>query len=146
MRGTEADRVAALDLGRRLAVVSDTNTHRVLGERVEAALRSHATIDSIRLDADASPDMETVRRVRDASASADALIAVGSGTINDLAKFAAALDRKPYAVFATAPSMNGYTSANAAITVDRPQEDAARDAGARRVRRPRGARRRRRRE
>ena len=118
LRGTEADRVAALNLGRRLAVVSDANTHRVLGERVETALRSHATIDSIRLDADASPDVETVRRVREASARADALIAVGSGTINDLAKFAAALDRKPYAVFATAPSMNGYTSANAAITVD----------------------------
>jgi glycerol-1-phosphate dehydrogenase [NAD(P)+] len=46
------------------------------------------------------------------------LIAVGSGTINDLAKCAAARDGKPYAVFATAPSMNGYTSANAAITVD----------------------------
>jgi glycerol-1-phosphate dehydrogenase [NAD(P)+] len=50
--------------------------------------------------------------------NADALIAVGSGTINDLAKYAAAQDGKPYAVFATAPSMNGYTSANAAITVD----------------------------
>ena len=46
------------------------------------------------------------------------LIAVGSGTINDLCKYAAHLDRKPYAVFGTAPSMNGYTSANAAITVN----------------------------
>jgi glycerol-1-phosphate dehydrogenase [NAD(P)+] len=42
---------------------------------------------------------------------------VGSGTINDVCKYAAALDGKPYAVFATAPSMNGYTSVNAAITV-----------------------------
>ena len=49
---------------------------------------------------------------------ADALIAVGSGTINDLCKYAAAQDGKPYVVFATAPSMNGYTSMNAAITVD----------------------------
>jgi glycerol-1-phosphate dehydrogenase [NAD(P)+] len=45
-----------------------------------------------------------------ATASADALVAVGAGTINDLCKYAAAVDRKPYAVFATAPSMNGYTS------------------------------------
>ena len=48
----------------------------------------------------------------------DALVAVGSGTINDLCKYAAAQDGKPYAVFATAPSMNGYTSHNAAITVN----------------------------
>src|SRR6185503_1006992 len=37
---------------------------------------------------------------------------------NDLCKYAAARDGKPYVVFATAPSMNGYTSMNAAITVD----------------------------
>jgi glycerol-1-phosphate dehydrogenase [NAD(P)+] len=48
----------------------------------------------------------------------DALVAVGSGTINDLCKYAAVQDGKPYVVFATAPSMNGYTSMNAAITVD----------------------------
>ena len=44
------------------------------------------------------------------------MIAIGSGTINDLCKYASAKDGKPYAVFATAPSMNGYTSVNAAIT------------------------------
>ena len=57
------------------------------------------------------------RPLRRACGSADALVAVGSGTINDLCKFAAAKDGKPYVVFATAPSMNGYTSMNAAITV-----------------------------
>jgi len=118
LRGTEGDRVEALALGRRFAVVSDVNTHRILGERVEKSLRARAKVDSIVLEGDASPDGATTQRVRDASRTADALIAVGSGTINDLAKYAAALDRKPYAVFATAPSMNGYTSANAAITVD----------------------------
>ena len=62
------------------------------------------------------PDVETVARVRAATAEADALVAVGSGTINDLCKYAAFLDRKPYVVFGTAPSMNGYTSVSAAIT------------------------------
>ena len=63
---------------------------------------------------------------------ADALVAVGSGTINDLCKYAAAQDGKPYAVFATAPSMNGYTSKNAAITVDGHKKSLpARDAGRR---------------
>ena len=56
--------------------------------------------------------------MRAAAAAADAWIAVGSGTINDLCKYAAAQDAKPYAVFGTAPSMNGFTSVNAAITVN----------------------------
>jgi len=117
LRGKEADLVAALGLGRRLAVVSDVVTHDVLGARIETAVAPHARIDRIVLPRDPHADMPTVEVVRAQSADADALIAVGSGTINDLAKFAAARDGKPYAVFATAPSMNGYTSANAAITV-----------------------------
>ena len=60
--------------------------------------------------------------MRAATAEADALVAVGSGTINDLCKYAAFLDRKPYAVFGTAPSMNGYTSVSAAITEHGHQE------------------------
>jgi glycerol-1-phosphate dehydrogenase [NAD(P)+] len=116
--GREAELVAALDLGRRLAIVSDTVTHAVLGERVARALAPLARIDVIVLPRDPHADTATVERVRSGSAGADALIAVGSGTVNDLAKYAAARDGKPYAVFATAPSMNGYTSANAAITVD----------------------------
>ncbi|MEO8485250.1 MAG: iron-containing alcohol dehydrogenase [Betaproteobacteria bacterium] len=118
LRGQEAERVAALSLGRRLAVVSDAVTHRVMGARVARALASIATVDEIVLPRDPHADAATADAVRKASAAADALIAVGSGTINDLAKYAAAIARKPYAVFATAPSMNGYTSANAAITVD----------------------------
>jgi glycerol-1-phosphate dehydrogenase [NAD(P)+] len=118
LAGEEAGRVAALRLGRRLAVVSDAVTHDVLGARIERALRTIAHVDSIVLPAHPHADMRTVEAVQAGSASADALIAVGSGTINDLAKFAAARNGKPYAVFATAPSMNGYTSANAAITVD----------------------------
>ena len=52
-----------------------------------------------------------------AGAKAGSYIAVGSGTINDLAKFSAAQQGKRCAVFATAPSMNGYTSVNVAITM-----------------------------
>jgi glycerol-1-phosphate dehydrogenase [NAD(P)+] len=118
LAGKEAGLVAALRLGRRLAVVSDAVTHDVLGARIERALRTIAHVDSVVLPSHPHADGPTVEAVRTGSASADALIAVGSGTVNDLAKFAAARDGKPYAVFATAPSMNGYTSANAAITVD----------------------------
>ena len=118
LAGMEADLVETLPLGRRLAVVSDATTERVLGARVERALASVGTVTNVVLDRDPHADAETVLRLRRACAAADSLVAVGSGTINDLCKYAAAQEGKPYVVFATAPSMNGYTSMNAAITVD----------------------------
>ena len=46
------------------------------------------------------------------------IVAVGSGTVNDIAKMAATLSAVPYLAFATAASMNGYTSGIAAILAD----------------------------
>jgi len=117
LEGGEADLIAGLDLGGRLAVVSDEITRTVLGERVLGALGEIARVTDIRLPGRPHADGATVEAIRRESTSCDALIAVGAGTINDLCKYAAAQDGKPYAVFATAPSMNGYTSANAAITI-----------------------------
>lgn len=117
LAGGEDELVRALDLGRRLAVVSDPDTRAALGGRVERALSAIATVDPVVLDARPHADDSTVAKLRRATASADAVIAVGSGTINDLCKVTAAEEGKPYAVFGTAPSMNGFTSINAAITV-----------------------------
>ena len=46
------------------------------------------------------------------------IIAVGAGTVNDIAKMAATLSGVPYMAFGTAASMNGYASGIAAILVD----------------------------
>jgi glycerol-1-phosphate dehydrogenase [NAD(P)+] len=99
-------------------VVSDPTTREVLGARVERALASLGSVVPVVLDARPHADAETAAAIAAAAAEADVLVAVGSGTINDLCKYAAARTSKPYVVFATAPSMNGYTSANAAITVN----------------------------
>ena len=45
----------------------------------------------------------------------DAIIAVGSGSISDLAKYAAYHAGIPYVMLASAPSMNGYLSGNASL-------------------------------
>lgn len=116
LAGSEAELVAGLGFGRRLVVVSDPDTYAAMGQRIERALAGRCSVESLVLEANPQPDAATVERVRRASSSADALIAVGSGTINDLAKYASALDGKPYAVFGTAPSMNGFTSLTASIT------------------------------
>jgi len=48
---------------------------------------------------------------------ADFFLAVGSGVINDLSKWVAFDRHIPYAVVATAASMNGYTAANVATCI-----------------------------
>ena len=98
------------------AVVMDANTAQALGDKVIASLGDSAT--AIVLDGTPKASMHVVEHIRTLSKHADALIAVGSGTINDLCKYASFLDGKPYGIFPTAPSMNGYNSANASISVD----------------------------
>lgn len=117
LAGREAELVAALGLGRRLAIVSDTKTHEVLGRRVEAALASIASCESVVLD-HPHADSRTVALLQERTANSEAVVAVGSGTVNDLCKYVTFLDGKPYCVFGTASSMNGYTSTTASITLD----------------------------
>lgn len=117
LAGMETDLVAALDLGGTLAVVSDPDTEAAMGARVRKALSGAARLMHIHLPRHPDPDERTAGMIEREGGLADAFIAVGSGTINDLCKYASARSGKPYAVFATAPSMNGYTSKNASITV-----------------------------
>jgi glycerol-1-phosphate dehydrogenase [NAD(P)+] len=106
-----------LPLGRKLAVVSDPTTHRVLGAAVERGLAGHWSVAGIRFEESPHADEETVAKLVEATQDAEALVAVGSGTINDICKYASTRAGKPYVAFATAPSMNGYVSTSAAITV-----------------------------
>lgn len=117
LKGAEADCLSGLPLGRNLAVVSDATTHRILGRRVERALGGKGKVVSIVLPDWPHADEEIARKIEDAGAACDALVAVGAGTINDLCKYASARAGKPYVVYGTAPSMNGYVSLTAAITV-----------------------------
>lgn len=98
--------------GRRLMVVCDANTHAALANRLAHELGLPAT-ELLVLPAPHA-DHATVDHIN--AHQYEALIAVGSGTLNDLCKYAAFLQQKPYIVFPTAPSMNGYISANASIT------------------------------
>jgi glycerol-1-phosphate dehydrogenase [NAD(P)+] len=118
LTGDEADLVDRLALGRAFAVVSDSVTHDVLGARVERALGPIGAVTSLVLPGRPHADAATAALVARETVHVDALIAVGSGTITDLVKYAAAQAGKPCVAFGTAPSMNGYTSPSAAITVD----------------------------
>lgn len=110
--------VAPLGFGKRIAVVMDKNTRGVMGEAVSQALRGAHEVNEIVFDHSPHPDMDAVAFARERTGADDAVIGVGSGSINDIAKYTAHLQKKPYAVFGTAPSMNGYTSVAAALTED----------------------------
>jgi glycerol-1-phosphate dehydrogenase [NAD(P)+] len=119
LAGAEAELVAALGVGPHLAVLSDAHTHAALGARVERALAGRFTVQSLVLGDAPHADADTVARILAAlDPRTDAVIAVGSGTLNDLAKMVAMQRDCPQLVFATAPSMNGYTSLSASITSD----------------------------
>nr|WP_224721405.1 iron-containing alcohol dehydrogenase [Candidatus Wolbachia massiliensis] len=62
--------------------------------------------------------LETVNLVRNKAKDSDLIVALGSGTVNDICKYASYLEKKDYISFPTAASMNGYSSANASILVD----------------------------
>ncbi|PYE23473.1 glycerol-1-phosphate dehydrogenase [NAD(P)+] [Rhizobium sp. PP-CC-3A-592] len=115
--GREADLVAGLGLGERFTVVTDTNTWDAMGARVASALRSLGPVETVVLD-HPHADMGNAEDLRQKLHGADAVIAVGSGTINDLCKFVTAKAGKGYAVFGTAASMNGYTSTTASMTLE----------------------------
>ncbi|MEO1103982.1 MAG: iron-containing alcohol dehydrogenase, partial [Pseudomonadota bacterium] len=58
---------------------------------------------------------EGVTELMEATAGAEALVAVGSGTVTDSAKYATYLDSREYCVFATSP-MNAYTTPTASVS------------------------------
>lgn len=117
LAGREADLVAGLGLGHRLAVVADQATQAAMGARVAEALRARGPADSIVLD-HPHADMAAVRDLAERLRGYDGVVAVGSGTVNDLCKYVTGLDGRRYCVFGTAASMNGYTSTTASITLD----------------------------
>jgi glycerol-1-phosphate dehydrogenase [NAD(P)+] len=111
--------IAPLEFGSHTAVISDPDTRNAMGQSVVSSLEKHFRVSEIVLSKLPHPDMETVDRIRAkvaADPSVSGVISVGSGTICDLGKYVSHLLDLPFAIFGTAPSMNAYTSVNAAIT------------------------------
>ena len=104
-----------VDLGRKLAVVADENTWSTCWARA-CMRRCRVRLSSCWITP--RPRRRRPISCRSAVAGADALIAVGSGTINDLCKYVTHRTGRHCAVFATAPSMDGYVTTTVSITRD----------------------------
>jgi glycerol-1-phosphate dehydrogenase [NAD(P)+] len=106
--------------GRRVLLVADKNTLEAAGNQLASALASTHSVELCRLPEDASGHIHASVELADEldgsfPARYDLIAAVGSGTVNDLAKELAHRRSIPYFVLATAASMNGYTSAIVAL-------------------------------
>jgi glycerol-1-phosphate dehydrogenase [NAD(P)+] len=110
--GQEQALLAGLGLGDRLGVVADENTVEVLGRRVHRALPGAelVVLDHPKAD-EAGADA-----LQDRTRNLDGLVAIGSGTVNDLCKYVTHRSGRRSAVFGTAPSMDGYVTNTVSIT------------------------------
>ncbi len=113
-----------LETGNRILLLWDENTYHAAGKALENLLTctGFQTIPGLiqrqKRFRHLEPDEEARSQVgRFLQEQPECIIAVGSGVLNDLAKFIAHRAGVPYAVVATAPSMDGYSSPGAPMLV-----------------------------
>lgn len=105
---------------RRFTLVSDANTHAVLGARAEEILRAQNwMVHSIILEGqEVIADVATLNDVLAHSGSDPGVyLAVGSGTITDITRYCSRQQDSPFISLPTAPSVDGFASSNAPIVV-----------------------------
>ncbi|XGA08594.1 MAG: iron-containing alcohol dehydrogenase [Wolbachia endosymbiont of Xenopsylla cheopis] len=90
-------------------LIADENTIKLLGNKLAASISHHV------IPGDAPPSSSFIELIVNKAKDFNTLVALGSGTINDLCKYASYISNKDYILFPTAASMNGYMSASASI-------------------------------
>ena len=105
----------------KVFLLADKNTYAVAGERLEKMLTdSGITVSKYVFNTEhVTPDEHCMgAAILRFDPSADLVIGVGSGVINDIGKIVAKTAGKPYFIVATAPSMDGYASALSSMECD----------------------------
>ena len=101
-------------------LVADKNTYPILGQAVDKALQAQGwNVKSVVFDApEVIPDETFIVQVlMDADQTERTYIAVGSGTITDITRFASHRTRRPFISLPTAPSVDGFTSPSASLVI-----------------------------
>ncbi len=102
-------------------LVADQNTYSVLGERVEGLLKGRGfDVETVTLTGDeVLADERYIAQVFfRADATQRVYLAVGSGTITDIARFVSHRSRTSFISLPTAPSVDGFTSIVAPLVLD----------------------------
>jgi len=121
---SEAARYAADKGWRRVLVVADQNTYEAAGTALIRELEGAGTAAFLTLvepnpAGDVAADEASVVQVLlDIQRhGAEALAAVGAGTLHDIARYAAYTAGKPFMSVPTAPSVDGFTSTGAPLLI-----------------------------
>lgn len=98
--------------GKKILLVADKNTYQVAGQRVADILSREFSFDTFifeddHLVADSRSLGDILLELND---SPSFILTIGSGTLNDITRYISAKTKIPYAIVATAPSMDGYAS------------------------------------
>lgn len=108
-----------LNSASRWLIVMDENTKHALGDALIALITHQNTIAFTThcFPSNVLPTLANAERLANIyhAQQCQTIIAIGSGTLNDLSKYAAYLCNTRYIMCATAPSMNGYVSGNASL-------------------------------
>ncbi|MBQ9112221.1 MAG: sn-glycerol-1-phosphate dehydrogenase [Clostridia bacterium] len=105
---------------KRVFVLADVNTYAAAGARVCEILDSAGIAYSrfVFPDEHLEPDDKAIDTATDGyDPDCDLILGVGSGVINDIGKILADRNDKPYIIFGTAPSMDGYASATSSMAI-----------------------------
>lgn len=99
--------------GRKCMLITDDNLYRLFGEKITGILSPEfdLTVCVPPSNGHLKPDTDSLGYIMmEADLDIDFLIAFGSGTINDLTRYAAANMKIPFVSMGTAASMDGYVS------------------------------------
>lgn len=106
---------------RKVFVLADKNTYAAAGEKVIDIIEKEKVGYSkfILSGENIEPDENAVGSViMHYDADCDFIVGIGSGVINDIGKIVSKATGRPYAIVATAPSMDGYASATSSTLID----------------------------
>ena len=102
---------------KKILLVADTNTYATCGDIIKAQIGDK--LESVLIyerDGLLIPNEEAVAEMQaKLTAQTDLIVGIGSGVIQDTCKYVSHKAKLPYAIVATAPSMDGYASVGAAM-------------------------------
>ena len=115
------DFIAQRDFGKNVVVVTDQTLYQIAAKNVESRLQAagyQVTLCCLERETPLIPDERALGEILLAvDNDTDFLIAVGSGSITDVTRYVAHRTQKPFVCIGTAPSMDGYTSVIAPLTL-----------------------------
>lgn len=100
-------------------LIADENTHKICGKTIEEKLkRENINYDSLILPKNAHANEKHICKVLLHTDDNPILISIGSGSLTDIVRFVAYKLKLRFISVPTAPSMDGYASSVAALTID----------------------------